>query len=87
MYAFKCRSDSKNKLKGNSKSYSKNNKSEDFYKSLFAGQTGKEFDKYLIRSTNHEIYLQRVLKSTLSQFDGKRFFKNETESKTWNYYY
>ena len=32
----------------------------------------KECDNYIIRSLNHEMYLQLVQKSTLSLFDGKR---------------
>ena len=41
-------------------------------------------DIYLIRSLNHEMYLQRVKKSTLSQFDDKRCSIDETESLPWN---
>ena len=32
----------------------------------------QECDNYIIRSINHEMYLQRVQKSTLSPFDDKR---------------
>ena len=73
MYAFKCGDDSINKLEGFSKSQSKNIKFEENYNCLFGGKYQKECDKYIIRSINHEMYLQRVKKSTLSQFDDKRF--------------
>ena len=31
--------------------------------------------------------LQEIKKSTLSIFDDKRCYINETENKPWNYYY
>ena len=46
MYAFKCGDDSMNKLKGVSKSHSKNIKFEENYKSLFGGKYQEECDKY-----------------------------------------
>ena len=63
MYAYKCRNDSKNKLNGFSKSYSKNNKFEEYYICLFEGRYQQECDNYIIRSLNHGMYLQRVKKS------------------------
>ena len=36
----------------------------------------KEWDTYIIQSIHHKFYLQRVLKSTLSQFDDKRCYEN-----------
>ena len=71
-YANKCGDDSKIKLKGISKSQSKSIQFEDFYNCLFGGNYKQDCDKYLIRSPNHEVYLQRVRKSTLTQFDDKR---------------
>ena len=84
MYAFKCGNDSKNKLKVISQSQSKHIKFEEYYNCLFGGEYQKECDNYIIQSLNHEMYLQRVRKSTLSQFDDKRYFINETESIPWN---
>ena len=84
MYAFKCGKDSKIKLKGISKSQSKHIKFEEYYNFLFGGEYQQECDKYLIRSLNHEMFLQRVRKSTLSQFDDKRCYIDKTESKQWN---
>ena len=87
IYAFKCGVDSKNKLKGISKSQSKNFKFEEYYNCLFGGKYQQECDNDLIQKDNHEMYLQRVKKSTLSQFVDKRCYMNETENKPWNYYY
>ena len=83
MYAFKCGDDSKNKLKGFFKSQSKNIKFEEYTNCLFGGKYKQECDNCLIRSLNHEMYLQRVRKSTLSQFDDKRCYINETENEPW----
>ena len=83
-YPFNCGDDSKNKVKGISKSQSKNTKFEEYYNCLFGGIYKQESDNYLIRSFNHEMYLQQVRKSTLSPFDDKRCYINETENKPWN---
>ena len=84
MYSFKCGEHSKNKLKGISKSQSKHIKFEECYNCLFGGQYKKECNNFILRSINHEMVLQEVKKSTLSQFDDKRCYINETESKPWN---
>ena len=81
MYAFKCGDDSKNQLKGISKSPSKNIKFEEYYNCLIGEKYRQEWDYYFIRSVNHEMYLQRVKKSTLSIFDDKRCYINNIESK------
>ena len=60
MFAFKCGNNSKNKLKGISKSQSKNIKFEEFYNCLFDKEYQRECDNYNIRSLNHQMYLQRV---------------------------
>ena len=46
-----------------------------------------ECDFYFLRSLNHEMYLQLVQKSTLSQSDDERFYKGNIKRKPWNYYY
>ena len=84
MYAFKCGDDSKNKLKGVSKSQWKNINIEEFKKCLDGEEYQRECDNYIIRSISHEMVLQRVKKSTLSIFDDKRCFINNKESKPWN---
>ena len=84
MYAFKCGNDTKNRLKGISRSYSENIKFEEYYNCLFGGEFQKECDNYILRSVIHEMYLQRVKKSTLSIFDDKRCYINNMKSKPWN---
>ena len=85
-YSFKCKDnfESNNKIKGISKSQSKHIKFEEFYICLFGGEYQKENDNYIIRSFNHEMYLQKVRESTLSLFDDKRSYIKETKSKLWN---
>ena len=84
MYAFKCGDDSKNKLKGVSKSQSKNIKFEEYKKCLDGEEYQRECNSYIIRSINHEMVLQEVKKSTLSIFDDKRCYINNIESIPWN---
>ena len=85
-YSFKCKinDENKNKVKGISKSQSKHIKFEENYNCLFGGEYQKECDNYTIRSINHELNLQEVKKSTLSIFDDKRCYINETKSMPWN---
>ena len=84
MYAFKCGNDSKNKLKGISKSQSKDIKFEEYTKCLDGEEYLRECVNYIIRSINHEMALQKVKKSTLSIFVDKRCYINNIESKPWN---
>ena len=84
MYAFKCGDDSKNKLKSISKSQPKHIKFEKYKKCLDGEEYQRECINYLLRSINHEMHLQEIKKSTLSIFDYKRCYINETESKPWN---
>ena len=85
-YSFKCKdnNEDKNKIKGISKSQSKHNKFEEYYNCLIGGQYQKECNFYNLRSINHEMVLQEIKKSTLSIFDDKRCYINETESIPWN---
>ena len=62
MYAFKCGDDSKNKLKGISKSQSKNIKFEEYKKCLDGEEYQQECNNYIIRPINHEMVLQKVKK-------------------------
>ena len=84
MYAFKCGDDGKNKLKDISKSQSRSIKFEEYYICLFGGKYQQECENYLIRSLNHEMYLQRVKTSTLSQFGEKRCYVKEIKILPWN---
>ena len=83
MYAFKCGSDSKNKLKGISKSRSKHIKFEEYKNCLDGEDYHRDCNIYIIRSISLEMHLQEVKKS-ISIFDDKRCYKNETESIPWN---
>ena len=51
---------------------------------LFAEEHQKESEKYMIRSKNHDMFLQKVFESTLSAFDEKRRCSNEIESTPKN---
>ena len=82
-YAFRCHNDSKIKLKGISKSQSKNIKFEEHYNCLFGKEYQRECDIYILRSINHNMVLQKVKETTLSIFDDKRCFINNIESKPW----
>ena len=82
-YAFKCGDNSKNKLKGISKSYSKNIKFVEYYNCLFGREYQQECDNYILRSINHDMILQKVRKSTLSIFDDKRCYINNIENNPW----
>ena len=44
----------------------------------------KERDNYIIKSNIHDLYLEKVRKSTLSAFDEKRCLINEIQSIPWN---
>ena len=59
-YSFKCKDkiESKNKMKGISKSQSKHIKFEEYYNCLFGGEYQRECNNYIIRSINHEMVLQ-----------------------------
>ena len=83
MYAYRCENDCRNKLKGIFKSYSKNYKFDEYKKCLDGEEYQQECHNYFIRSINHEIYLQPVKKSTLSLFDDKRCYINETKHELW----
>ena len=63
MYAFKCGDDSKNKLKGISKSQSKNNKLEEYKEDLDGEKYQKECNNYILKSIIHEKVLQEIKKA------------------------
>ena len=80
MYAFECEDESKNKIEGISKSFSKKIKFEEYKKCLDGEEYEKECDNYVLRSLNHEMCLYKIKKTSSSIFDDKRFYINETES-------
>ena len=85
-YSFKCKDnkEDKNKIKGTSKSQSKHIKFEEYYNCLLGKEYQKECNNYIIRSINHEKFLQEVKKSTLSLFDDKRYYINIIKSIPWD---
>ena len=85
-YSFKCKNEdeSKNKIKGISKSQSKHIKFEEYKKCLDGLEYQRECNNYNLRSINHEMVLQEAKKSTLSIFDDKRCYINKIESIPWN---
>ena len=83
IYAFICGDASKILLKAVSKSHWKNIDFEEFKKCLDGEEYQRDCTDYLIRSSNQEMVLQEVKKPTLSIFDDKRCYINETESLPW----
>ena len=76
MYAFKCKDkdieEGKNKLKGISKSQSKHINFEEYKKCLYREKFKNECINYILKSSNHDMYMQGIKKTTLSIFDDKR---------------
>ena len=69
MCAYQCGIDSKNKLKCFTKSHLKKIKFAEYKNCLDVKHYRKECGIYIIRSLNHELYIPRVEKYTLPQFD------------------
>ena len=85
-YSFKCNNNNedKNKLKGITKTQTNNIKFEEYYNCLFGNDYKKECDNFVIRALNHEIYMQKVTKNSLSAFDEKRKYINNIEGIPWD---
>ena len=85
MYAFKCKDkeEDKNKLKGISKSQSKNIKFEEYKKCLNGEKFENECVNYILKSSNHDMYMQGIKKTTLSLFDDKRKYLDNITSIPW----
>ena len=86
MYAFKCkdREEDKNKLKGISKSQSKNIKFEEYKICLDGEELENECINYILKSSNHNMYMQGIKKTALSIFDDKRNYLDNITSIPWN---
>ena len=54
--------------------------------SSFEGKKGGD-DSVIRSAVNHDMYLQKVQKSTVSAFDEKQCFRNQIESSPCNCYY
>ena len=83
-FSFKCNDKNRNKLKGTFKFQSKGIKFREYYNRLFGGEYQKGCDNFLIRSLNHEMYLQRVENTTFFAIDYKRCYENNIENTPWN---
>ena len=59
-FAFRCGDDRKNKLKGISKSESKNNKFVEYKICLDGEENQNVCDNYILKLINHEMYLQKI---------------------------
>ena len=80
-YSIKSGSDIKRDCNCISKCEWKIIKLEEFYICLFQREKQKQCDNFIMKSINHDIYLQKVRKSTLSVFDEKLKIKKESESE------
>ena len=81
--AFECEDDSKNKLKGISKSEAKNIKFVEYKICLDGEENVNKCDNYILKPINHDMYLQKVRKSTLSIFNDKTDYLDNIESLPW----
>ena len=68
------------------KSYYKNIKFEDYYHCLIGGEYEKECDKFFLFNLPRKVS-SGSKKNYTTQFDDKRCYINETESKPWKLYY
>ena len=83
-YAFRCGDDSKNKLKVISKSQWKNINFEENKFCLDGEGNENMCDNYILKSINHDMYLQKIRKTTLSIFDDKKNYLDVIESLPWS---
>ena len=86
MYAFKCKDkvEDKNKLKGISKNQSKNIMFEEYKICLDGEELENECVNYILKSSNHDMYMQGNKKTALSIFDDKRNYLDNITSIPWN---
>ena len=84
MYAFKCGDDTKNRLKGISKTQSKNINFEEYKICLDGEGLENECGNYILKSINHDMYMQGIKKTALSIFNDKKNFLDNVESIPWN---
>ena len=86
MYAFKCKDkiEVKNKLKGISENQSKIIKFVEYKICLDGEELENECTNYILKSINHDMYMQGIKKTALSIFDDKRNYLDNVESLPWN---
>ena len=68
MYSFKYGVDNKNKLNGITKSQSKHIKTEEYKNCLDGEKYRSECENYILRSGNHEMFLQQIKKNNIVKF-------------------
>ena len=68
MYAFKCGDNDRNKLKIIFNTQPKHIKFENYKKCLFSEKYQKVYNIYILRSINHDMYLQEVKKISIINF-------------------
>ena len=57
------------------------------YQNCFDGEENENVcDNYILKSSNREMYLQKIGKTTLSIFDDKMNCLDNNESLPWNYF-
>ena len=71
-------------MKGVTKSQAENIVLEEHYNCLSRKEYQTSFDNYLIRSITRDMYLQKVNKRALFDFDEKRKYITAIESFPWN---
>ena len=71
-------------MRGISKSQSKITVFDEFYNCFFRGDFQKECANFIFRSSNLDIYPQKVRRNTPSVSDQKRASKNDTQSTARN---
>ena len=76
VFSFKCNdnNENRNKLEGISKSQTKYIKFEEYKVCLDGDGNINEGDNYILKSINHDMYLQKTRKATLSIFDDKNIY-------------
>ena len=73
-----------NKFKGYSRSQSKHIKLQEYYNCLFGGKYQSECNNDILKTINHDMYMQEIIKSTLFIFDDKRNYLDNYTSLPWN---
>ena len=80
-YAYSTQLDGyENKFKGIVKGYKKEISFDQYYNCLMNQTYDKTCEQYCIRSHDHEMFLQKITKKSLSPFDDKRKYINNIQS-------
>ena len=72
-----------NKLKGICKGYKNEISFDQYYKRLKNKTYDKTCKQYCIRFHDHNMFIQKITKKSLSPFDDKREYINNIESRPW----